>query len=85
MAVSESDAWDALQLALGEYPAACDEDDDFILDEPDHGKLSEICRTCVVFDECLTYAELAKPRGGFWAGIQFDVNGRKRTGRKKRK
>lgn len=61
----------ALVAAMEDDSPACSDDARFISDELtdlDRFRMRGLCRTCPLLDACTTYASVAKPTGGYWAG-----------------
>lgn len=71
------DAWANLQLALETSEPACADNDLFILDDVDAEVLKPVCKKCPVYKPCKTYALIERPSGGIWAGMKFDLTGKK--------
>lgn len=68
-----SDAYRALTEAMDDTPPACLGNDLFTKDTPsknDAASMSSICKTCPLFDLCRAYAQVDRPKAGFWAGKQ---------------
>jgi hypothetical protein len=77
-----SDAFDRLQHAMLATNPGCINDPRFIDDDVAANVLAPICRPCPLFDLCAEYAELARPKGGTWAGKRYaSSNPRKPTNR----
>ena len=72
-----SDAWAAMTTAMIDTDPACKNDDRFILDDQPAESLAYICRACPLFDLCLDYANLERPKAGIWAGKKYRQNNTK--------
>jgi hypothetical protein len=69
-----SEAYDLLHTAMTETLAPCNGIELFTaetLSPADKAVLRPICDTCPLFDLCRTYAELARPTAGLWAGKTY--------------
>ena len=62
--------WAALQTALLDLPAGCDDDPRFTQDDSLDEFLRPICNACPVKQWCRDYSVKAKPPG-YWAGHRF--------------
>jgi len=69
-----SEAFDVLSLALVETTPACAGDDLFTVDTPtaaDVETMRPLCDSCPLFDLCRQYADLERPKVGYWAGKTY--------------
>lgn len=66
-----TDAYTELLEAMEDYRPKCRDDIRFISDDYRAAELAPTCRRCPVFPECETYAQIAKPKGGVWAGKRW--------------
>ena len=73
------EAFSRLALAMLDTQAGCALDDRFISDDSASRDLAPICRACPLFDQCAEYAELARPKAGYWAGKRYRTNKSKVT------
>jgi hypothetical protein len=55
-------------------PLPCKDNDLFVMDYISGSDLAYLCRTCLVFVECETFASIAKPEAGVWAGRRWNRN-----------
>lgn len=67
------EAYAALTAAMEHHRPACADDDRFTATKGVHTvhPLGAICSACPIQRECGTYAELAQPIAGYWAGIDY--------------
>lgn len=75
-----SEAYDSLHTAMTETLAPCDGIELFTADtlgSADKAVLTPICDTCPLFDLCRTYADIARPPAGFWAGKSYGTRPKK--------
>ncbi len=69
-----SEAFEVLTLATIDTDPACQNDDRFTAEDlstADMADLAAICDTCALYRPCREYADLARPRSGFWAGRRW--------------
>lgn len=65
-------AYAELTAAMAHHRPACADDDRFTADNPVNSeRVAAICSACPIRRECGTYAELAQPTAGFWAGNDY--------------
>ena len=72
-----SAAFERLSLAMLETRPECLGLDLFTaddLDKADVAVCAAICDTCPLFDLCLDYADLERPKAGIWAGKRYRTN-----------
>ena len=65
------DAYTALTAALDVTPAECLDIELFVQDDLskfEADALAAICADCPVLNQCRSYAAIARPVAGFWAG-----------------
>lgn len=74
---ARSQSWEDLQKALSVHTPACEDNDLFITDWFPAEVLKPLCQQCPVYEPCRSYALKNKPKGGIWAGMKFDHNGKK--------
>lgn len=66
-----TEAFAELVKVMQEHVPACRDDLRFILDDTRAKEVVGICHRCPAFPECETYAQVAKPKGGIWAGKRW--------------
>lgn len=67
-------AYNALSLALTETVPACAGNDRFTVDTPTAVEIETmrpLCDSCPLFDLCRQYADLERPKVGYWAGKTY--------------
>jgi len=67
-------AYNALSLALTEIVPACAGDDLFTVDTPTPAEIEvmqPLCDSCPLLDLCRQYADLERPKVGYWAGKTY--------------
>lgn len=77
-----SESYLVLGNAMAETFTPCRGDNRFtadLLTPTDKTALKAICDTCLLFDQCHTYADLARPPAGFWAGKTYGNHPKKET------
>lgn len=66
-------AYVTLVDAMEHHRPACSDDDRFTTGQvADSSHLNFVCSSCPIRTECGTYAELAQPRAGYWAGQTYE-------------
>lgn len=69
-----SDAYESLSNAMLSQSPACAGRDEFTVDSPSHKSMEgmqTICSACPLFDLCRTYADIERPKAGYWAGKTY--------------
>lgn len=68
------DAYGALISAMEKTVPKCRDSLSFTEDNPSKlnaAKMAELCGACPLLDLCKEYAQLERPKAGFWAGRQY--------------
>lgn len=65
-------AYVTLVDAMEHHRPACSDDYRFTNGSREPFVLARVCGACPIRTECGTYAELAQPRAGYWAGQTYE-------------
>jgi len=69
-----SEAYERLSNALIDIEPLCAGVDDFTVDTPTAASaelMRPLCEACPLFDLCRQYADLERPKVGYWAGKTY--------------